>query len=43
MMHTPLTREESVKILGIESAIENIQDDIDPKDIMDRFEKMFSK
>ncbi len=43
MMNTPMTREESVKILGIESALENIQDDIDPTEIMERFEKMFSK
>ncbi|CAI2379330.1 unnamed protein product [Moneuplotes crassus] len=43
MMNTPMTREESVKILGIEKSIENIQDDIDPTIIMERFDEMFSK
>eukprot|EP00344_Euplotes_crassus_P007417 CAMPEP_0197004676 /NCGR_PEP_ID=MMETSP1380-20130617/24810_1 /TAXON_ID=5936 /ORGANISM="Euplotes crassus, Strain CT5" /LENGTH=104 /DNA_ID=CAMNT_0042423545 /DNA_START=1 /DNA_END=316 /DNA_ORIENTATION=+ len=41
MMNAPMTREESVKILGIEKTIENIQDDVDPQIIMDRFEEMF--
>ena len=43
MMTTPLTRDESVKILGIESAINNIKDDIDPKLIMEKFEDLFGK
>ena len=43
MMTSPMTREESVKILGIESTLNKIEDDIDPKAIMDRFEELFAK
>ena len=43
MMTTPMTRDESVRILGIEKAIENIKDDVDHAVIMERFEEMFSK
>ena len=43
MMTTPLTRDESIKILGIESKVTNIKDDIDPQAIMERFEELFSR
>ena len=43
MMTSPMTRDESVKILGIETALKNIKDDIDPEDIMTRFDDLFSK
>ena len=43
MMTNPMTREESIRILGIESTINDIKDDIDPKVVMDRFEELFSK
>ena len=42
-MNTPMTREESWKILGLEATLKNINDDIDPQLIMERFEKMFEK
>ena len=42
-MTNPMTREESIRILGIESTINDIKDDIDPKVVMDRFEELFSK
>ena len=64
MMNTPMTRDESVRILGLENNIESIKDDIgmhsdimlqkpfksnykssniDPTDIMNRFEELFGK
>mmetsp|Transcript_32685 Transcript_32685/g.28944 ORF Transcript_32685/g.28944 Transcript_32685/m.28944 type:complete len:162 (+) Transcript_32685:9-494(+) len=43
VLNTPLTKEESIKILGIEEAIKNIEDDTDPTKIMERFEELFGK
>jgi hypothetical protein len=43
MMTSPMTRAESIKILGFEKSINDIKDDIDAKEIMDRFEDLFSK
>lgn len=38
-----MTKEESVKILGIEKVVEGVKDDIDPKVIMDKFEDLFER
>ena len=43
MMTNPMTREESVRILGIENTINDIKDDIDPKLIMDKFDDLFAR
>ena len=36
----PMTRDESLKILGIEA---DIEDDVDPKNVMERFDFLFEK